>query len=1045
MNQVQVSLSLEEVYFDVPGKYQVTFQHQYSTEIAEIKNTKFENKQFDIITSTEADDTIILHALIEDYQSGKPVIKAKTAVQIHQTSNVVEKEIVFTEGITGFLLVKLSTLTATSGQIIRTLHDKDYVLNVVVGYLNSLVETVYTLRVTVLTESLQHLGSFQLNNNFYHSVSKIAKKYGSDGLRIRIEELRDTGDAGSAKEALPSLLYTVSLSNGSPSVIYITLASGDILTVSLKLSDVEHHHLVGIIHSSVMREGSINADPQHLSTPRMSLTPRRKSTMIGTAGINISPRASFLRSGTKLPGSLKQILFLEDESISKKPTSVEEILHKLGKKLEEEGNEDNTSVSKENNNTFIFSTSKTDVMEELEGDDHNEGRGSARGSPGGHHSHRSTKHMKRKDMQNIVLGVFKLDRSFFTNPLKLRATLIDVTFEEKKEKEKESTGDDDEENQLKPNPIVKFSGYLGEVSREVFAESGLTTCALEGKLNIPNSKLSGVNILPISELAEGYTERIMVFKVILSLISFEGFDEPIVPVPAVEVNKIEEGKEEDEEVEEKEVQVGKPAEPVDDKKINEKAEVKSPTTTIPPSENEEHLKSKINSKELLSPPAPNKTSTESLPISDSIPDTREMIRFSSFYKSSAIHLSSNRLTAKRLASTPASSSISVEGESKYYAVTLDMAFPIPSMNNDHLTEIEIKELIGFSYFEIQLVSLPSSSSHGVVCGLGMIESNKFPMEGIRLLGWDSGSYGYHSDDGLLYGEYKVDGISWRSWKQGDIIGCGIDYYRGVLFYTRNGILLGDGFKLRLLGEALQQQQKQDSNMDSTQRPSSSSQISSLMKLIPCFTMKGEGIEISLNTGQQPFKFIDKTYVKGPLNVKYALSSLHAEEKLRESEKMHGSLKREKDEKEEEDDDDIELRKNRTGELDGFSESFEVNTEVGTVEDVINRRFSKLKLNKKEHNSLLNEREMEENKQNISLFLKMLKDELLEKQRMIEELTQENKEKYNAIQECGKEIKILRNDNHQFQVRHSFLWLFSVTYLLFTLSLFRLFLSFSLTE
>jgi hypothetical protein len=1029
MNQVQVSLSLEEVYFDVPGKYQVTFQHQYSTEIAEIKNTKFENKQFDIITSTEADDTIILHALIEDYQSGKPVIKAKTAVQIHQTSYVVEKEIVFTEGITGFLLVKLSTLSATSGQIIRTLHDKDYVLNVVVGYLNSLVETVYTLRVTVLTESLQHLGSFQLNNNFYHSVSKIAKKYGSDGLRIRIEELRDTADAGSAKEALPSLLYTVSLSNGSPSVIYITLASGDILTVSLKLSDVEHHHLVGIIHSSVMREGSINADPQHLSTPRMSLTPRRKSTMIGNTGINISPRASFLRSGTKLPGSLKQILFLEDESISKKPTSVEEILHKLGKKLEEEGNEDNTSVSKENNNTFILSTSKTDVMEELEGDDHSEGRGSARGSPGGHHSHRSTKHMKRKDMQNIVLGVFKLDRSFFTNPLKLRATLIDVTFEEKKEKEKESDGDDDEENQLKPHPIVKFSGYLGEVSREVFAESGLTTCALEGKLNIPNSKLSGVNIVPISELAEGYTERIMVFKVILSLISFEGFDEPIVPIPAVEVSKIEEGKEEDEVEEKEEV---KPAEPVDDKKINEKAEVKSPTTSIPPSENEEHLKSKNNSKELLSPPTPNKISTESLPVSDSIPDTREMIRFSSFYKSSAIHLSSNRLTAKRLASSSPSSSSSVEGESKYYAVTLDMAFPIPSINNDHLTEIEIKELIGFSYFEIQLVSLPSSS-HGVVCGLGMIERNKFPMEGIRLLGWDSGSYGYHSDDGLLYGEYKVDGISWRSWKQGDIIGCGIDYYRGVLFYTRNGILLGDGFKLRLLGEALQQKQKQDSNTDSTQRPSSSSQISSLMKLIPCFTMKGEGIEISLNTGQQPFKFTDKTYVKGPLNVKYALSSLLAEEKLRESEKMHGSSKREKDEKEEEDD-DIELRKNRTGELDGFSESFEVNTEVGTVEDVINRRFSKLKLNKKKHNSLLNEREMEENKKNISLFVKMLKDELLEKQRMIEELTQENKEKYNAIQECGKEIKILRNDNHHCQVSHSFRWLFlSLTCSLFLFS------------
>ncbi|CAN0159429.1 unnamed protein product, partial [Ectocarpus sp. 8 AP-2014] len=59
-------------------------------------------------------------------------------------------------------------------------------------------------------------------------------------------------------------------------------------------------------------------------------------------------------------------------------------------------------------------------------------------------------------------------------------------------------------------------------------------------------------------------------------------------------------------------------------------------------------------------------------------------------------------------------------------------------------------------------------------------------------GWVDHSYGYHGDDGRLFGRAKTDSI-WPTWVDGDVIGCGFDPVRGSIWYTRNGELLGDGF------------------------------------------------------------------------------------------------------------------------------------------------------------------------------------------------------------------------------------------------------------
>ena len=70
-------------------------------------------------------------------------------------------------------------------------------------------------------------------------------------------------------------------------------------------------------------------------------------------------------------------------------------------------------------------------------------------------------------------------------------------------------------------------------------------------------------------------------------------------------------------------------------------------------------------------------------------------------------------------------------------------------------------------------------------------------------GWTDNSYGYHGDDGGLYhasGEpiHVLDDQGralFPTFGAGDVIGCGIDYHQGAIFYTRNGQFLGYAFGL----------------------------------------------------------------------------------------------------------------------------------------------------------------------------------------------------------------------------------------------------------
>ena len=57
-------------------------------------------------------------------------------------------------------------------------------------------------------------------------------------------------------------------------------------------------------------------------------------------------------------------------------------------------------------------------------------------------------------------------------------------------------------------------------------------------------------------------------------------------------------------------------------------------------------------------------------------------------------------------------------------------------------------------------------------------------------GWSYGSWGYNGEDGK-----KLEGSGIRStygpvYGTGDVIGCGIDWKTGIVFFTKNGESLG---------------------------------------------------------------------------------------------------------------------------------------------------------------------------------------------------------------------------------------------------------------
>ncbi|KAI9348497.1 hypothetical protein BDR26DRAFT_892064 [Obelidium mucronatum] len=108
------------------------------------------------------------------------------------------------------------------------------------------------------------------------------------------------------------------------------------------------------------------------------------------------------------------------------------------------------------------------------------------------------------------------------------------------------------------------------------------------------------------------------------------------------------------------------------------------------------------------------------------------------------------------------------------------------------------------YFEVKILRNRSGSVnddnapefHGMDVGFLAIGLALRPYSPFYHVGWDFGSFAYHSDDGKLFDGAGQGGFEWgEAYTVGDVIGCGLTP-AGDIYFTKNGVRVGPKRELK---------------------------------------------------------------------------------------------------------------------------------------------------------------------------------------------------------------------------------------------------------
>ena len=94
---------------------------------------------------------------------------------------------------------------------------------------------------------------------------------------------------------------------------------------------------------------------------------------------------------------------------------------------------------------------------------------------------------------------------------------------------------------------------------------------------------------------------------------------------------------------------------------------------------------------------------------------------------------------------------------------------------------------GIYYFEVEV---KNKSRDGMIA-VGF-SSRKASLD--RLPGWETESWAYHGDDGKIFCGESTGKNYGPTFTVNDIVGCGINFWTGCAFFTKNGVDLGIAFR-----------------------------------------------------------------------------------------------------------------------------------------------------------------------------------------------------------------------------------------------------------
>lgn len=123
------------------------------------------------------------------------------------------------------------------------------------------------------------------------------------------------------------------------------------------------------------------------------------------------------------------------------------------------------------------------------------------------------------------------------------------------------------------------------------------------------------------------------------------------------------------------------------------------------------------------------------------------------------------------------------------------------------------------YFEVTVLS---SGERGLI-GVGFTDAGA---KLGRQPGWEPGTYGYHGDDGRAYHARGSGDPYGPRFGAGDVVGAGIDWEAGSIFFTRNGAHLGTAF----------------------------GGVRGAPRLFPTVGLHSRGEKVAANFGASPFRF-----------------------------------------------------------------------------------------------------------------------------------------------------------------------------------------------